>query len=195
MTSRLMETPTDCAKHYGSRMNWPVVLDRFNNIVLPAGQVHAIQVCRRLAGPVQYELRRRWVRTPIIQNTATGSRMFLTAAPVAEMQMPVRLFGPSSPVQAIRTVHGCPIPLPTPGYPSRIWLDEPRPNALVDFDAVLTVVLDAADRSRHAAPSRSSSPGRRAQDRSLVLSHGEMRTPGKANRLSGVVNMLKGRQT
>ncbi|MFD4434251.1 hypothetical protein, partial [Nocardia sp. NPDC058497] len=139
----LTETPADRANAY-RRLGWHVVLDSHDQIILPADQVHAIQVSAGLADLVLDQLRRHKVITPIVDNAATGTRTFLTTAPKPDDTRAVTLFSRESSVQAIRTVPGCPIPLPTPDDDIRVWLDEPRPSRLADFELLARITVAAA---------------------------------------------------
>ncbi|MGW5456786.1 hypothetical protein [Nocardia sp. NPDC003979] len=143
MARPLTETPADRCTAY-RRLGWRVVLDGHDQIILPADTVHAIQVCSGLADLVLDMLGHSRVSTPIVDNVATGTRTFLTTPPKPSDTRAVRLFPPTSRVQAIRTVTGSPIPLPTPGDNSRRWLAEPGPDSLVDFELLISMTLDAA---------------------------------------------------
>ncbi|APE37155.1 hypothetical protein BOX37_28125 [Nocardia mangyaensis] len=127
------------------------MLDGHDQIILPADPVHGIQVCSGLADLVLDMLRHSRIVTPIVDNVATRTRTFLTTSPKAGDTRKVALFPPTSTVQAIRTVTGSPIPLPTPGEDTRVWLDEPRPDCLADFELLVSFTLDAARATLHAA--------------------------------------------
>ncbi|MFI8974191.1 hypothetical protein ACIGO9_14990 [Nocardia asteroides] len=146
----MTETPADRCEAY-RRLGWRVVLDGHDNIVLPADQVHGIQVCRRLAEVVSDQLRHSRIDTPIVQNTATGQRMFLTTAIAAEDRRLINIFPRGSKVQAIRTAPGSPIPLPAPGDRTRVWLNQPRSDVLADFELIYAITLDAARIALNAA--------------------------------------------
>lgn len=146
----MIETPADRANAY-RRLGWHVVLDAHDQIILPADQVHAIQVCAQLADVVLDELRRHRIITPIVDNVATGTRTFLTTTPNPGDTRPVRLFKPELPVNAIRTVPGSLIPLPTPGDETRVWLEEPRPSKLASFQQLETITVAAAGTALEAA--------------------------------------------
>ncbi|MGW5440561.1 hypothetical protein [Nocardia asteroides] len=139
----MTETPADRCEAY-RRLGWRVVLDGNDNIVLPAGDIHGIQVCDRLADLVLDQIRHSRVDTPIVDNTATGRRTFLTTAARADDQRLINLFPRGCAVQAIRTATGSPIPLPTPGMETRVWLNQPRRGVLADFELIVTITLDAA---------------------------------------------------
>ncbi|MGW5456359.1 MULTISPECIES: hypothetical protein [Nocardia] len=143
MATSVTETPAHRCAAY-RQFGWRVVLDSHDNIVLPADQIHGIQVCDRLADKVADQLQHSRIQTPIVHNTATGQRMFLTTAIRAEDPRLINIFPRGSKVQAIRTAPGSPIPLPTPGDPTRVWLSPPRPGALADFELVYTITRDAA---------------------------------------------------
>lgn len=150
MATPLTENPdARCAAY--RHLGWRVVLDGHDQIILPADTVHGIQVCSGLADLVLDTLRHSRVITPIVDNVATRTRTFLTTAPKAGDTRAVSLFPPTSMVQAIRTVTGSPIPLPTPGEVTRAWLDEPHPDCLADFDLLVTITLDAARAALHVA--------------------------------------------
>ncbi|MEV4156825.1 hypothetical protein AB0J48_27775 [Nocardia salmonicida] len=150
MATPLTQTPADRCNAY-RRLGWRVVLDRHDQIILPADPVHGIQVCSGLADLVLDTLTHSRVITPIVDNVATQTRTFLTTAPKAGDTRAISLFPPTSTVQAIRTVAGSLIPLPTPGDDTRVWLDEPRPDCLADFELLVSFTLDAARTALHAA--------------------------------------------
>lgn len=146
----MIETPADRANAY-RRLGWHVVLDGHDQIVLPADQVHGIQVSAGLAEVILDQLRQRGIVTPIVDNVATGTRTFLTTAPKPDDTRTVTLFPREWRVQAIRTVPGCPIPLPTPGDDTRVWRDEPRPSRLAEFELLVRITLGAARAAQKAA--------------------------------------------
>ncbi|MGF0320547.1 hypothetical protein [Nocardia fluminea] len=150
MATSLTQTPADRCIAYRS-LGWRVELDGYDQIILPAKTVHGIQVCSGLADLVLDTLRHSRVVTPIVDNVATRTRTFLTTAPKVGDTRAISLFPPTSTVQAIRTAPGSPIPLPTPGDDTRVWLDEPRPDSLADFELLISFTLDAARAALHAA--------------------------------------------
>lgn len=133
------------------RLGWQVELDIHDQIILPADQVHAVQVCPALAEPVLEQLRHAGVVTPVIDNAATRTRTFLTTSPQPGDDRGVRLFLPEAPVWAIRTVAGSLIRLPTPGCDIRVWREEPRPSRLASFELGVSTAFDAARTVRVAA--------------------------------------------
>ncbi|MEV0298194.1 hypothetical protein [Nocardia sp. NPDC050710] len=138
-------TAADLAARYRCDHGLDVYVDAHGHIILRAGAVDGIQMPQPLAEFVHTELRSRGSPTPVIVNTATRNRTFLSHGADTLDERPVRIFAALSAYQAIRTVAGALIMLPGPHDPRREWLEEPRAELRPSFDDLVRITLSAAE--------------------------------------------------
>ncbi|MET9491144.1 hypothetical protein [Nocardia sp. NPDC006630] len=119
-------------------------IDAYNQIILRAGPVDAIQMPAILGDRVRIELSRQLLTTPIIENRLTGALTVLTQAASAEDTRSIFLFSKLYRVQAIRTPKGAMIMLPGPADTMRVWLDSPVGTLRPPFDTAVAITLDSA---------------------------------------------------
>ncbi|MRH92930.1 hypothetical protein GFY24_36870 [Nocardia sp. SYP-A9097] len=120
-------------------------IDRYNQIILRAGLVDAIQMPAVLGDRVRVELSRQLLTTPIIENRLTGALTVLTQAASAEDTRSIFLFSKLYRVQAIRTPKGALIMLPGPADKMRVWLDSPVSTLRPPFEKAVAITLDSAN--------------------------------------------------
>ncbi|WP_433204898.1 hypothetical protein ACQP1G_16930 [Nocardia sp. CA-107356] len=131
-----------CAR-YRRENSFDTTVDIHDHIILKAGAVDGIRMPQKLGDLVRAELHRRQLPTPIIVNTATEYRMFLTQGAGPDNR-PIALFAKLFRCQAIGTVPGALVMLPCPADQVRFWLDQPEGMRRPPFDTVVEITLHAA---------------------------------------------------
>lgn len=146
MTSTLTETATALCTRYHQQNGFAgAVVDSYNQIILPAGPVDAIQMPGELGHRVRTELTRQLLTVPVIENRDTKYQTFITEAAPADDPRPIQLFANLYRIQAIRTPKGALIMLPGPAADdTRFWLDKPVGTLRPPFETVVAITLEAA---------------------------------------------------
>ncbi|MEU6562594.1 hypothetical protein [Nocardia nova] len=142
-----------CARYVEENHFLGAEVNSFRRIVLRAGPVRradgvdTIQVPRPLGDQVQADLLSRGLATPTIENRGTGNLIFLTRSARPGDSRSIHISSKLFSLQAISTVKGSIVTLPGPRDRHRLlWLEEPVGPDRPDFETVVDIVLEAAQR-------------------------------------------------